>query len=811
MVIMNEDALKQRAKDLGALNGIDLALVSLQPSGDPTEARIELHFHNKHQLAIIRADGPKAFFITGGHRIRAGKAEGQVRVVDVDANPPPNSPKAVILTVKPIGDYSTYTLAIDMTAVSNIDPVFSEVEFKFRPGCFNVNCAERETGPMPPPAADIDYLAKDYESFRHTMIAAMMERVPGWRMTSEADLDTVLLELWSVAADELSDQQDRVMNEAYLGTARKRVSLARHARLMDYHIHQGNQASTWLALHLSADGPAAQKLTAGFKVWAGGNELNDSSVVFMTRSEQELHYILNDIELFTWSDTKPSLAAGSTTADLKLTGKKQDAESVQKLIQEGTVRHLVIEEHLNPDTCHPAGRDPAKRQLLTLIKGDGNRGATVVKDPLKEKWLVRIHWQEELKTNYCFVVDCNSPAQVSLFHGNLVEVYHGRPASAVFKRPGQAAAGEFEFEETDHWGTICKLPRAAGPLAYTATPPDGEVHPKSTLNVTVDRPGAPASGKWTEEINLIRTDENENADTYMVETDEEGYSLMRFKHGANGKGLGDASVSCTYQVGRGPDGNIGRDKLSFYDHGHDIIVADKTIAIADRVETCWNPFDVTNGRAPEPREEIIRRVPEAYRARQLRAVTLPDYEARAEQLEDVSMAAARYAWTGAWRTVRIAFDPSSEAALADNIPADLARHLESVRLIGEDLEIRKPRMVPLDISATLCIEPEYWPADIMFILEQEFSEGYTPDGRKGFFHPDLWTFGQALHASEIAGRVQAVVGVDHIVNLTMRRRNEVKARLAVIELRANEIIQVKSDADHVEDGMMTFFLEGGRA
>ena len=41
------------------------------------------------------------------------------------------------------------------------------------------------------------------------------------------------------------------MNEAYLATARKRVSLARHARLMDYHIHQGNQASTWLAIEIA--------------------------------------------------------------------------------------------------------------------------------------------------------------------------------------------------------------------------------------------------------------------------------------------------------------------------------------------------------------------------------------------------------------------------------------------------------------------------------------------------------------------------------------------------------------------------------
>ena len=51
--------------------------------------------------------------------------------------------------------------------------------------------------------------------------------------TSEADLDLVLIELILAAADELSDYQDRVMNEAYLSTARKRASLRRHARLLE--------------------------------------------------------------------------------------------------------------------------------------------------------------------------------------------------------------------------------------------------------------------------------------------------------------------------------------------------------------------------------------------------------------------------------------------------------------------------------------------------------------------------------------------------------------------------------------------------
>jgi hypothetical protein len=39
----------------------------------------------------------------------------------------------------------------------------------------------------------------------------------------------------------------------------------------------------------------------------------------------------------------------------------------------------------------------------------------------------------------------------------------------------------------------------------------------------------------------------------------------------------------------------------------------------------------------------------------------------------------------------------------------------------------------------------YWREDVRFVLEQEFSDSWTSDGRRGFFHPDEWTFGQSLH------------------------------------------------------------------
>lgn len=873
MTIIHQEVLEERARNLDAkgLNGMELVLVTL-PS--PTEALLEVHFFNNRELANIV--NVRDFLISGGHRVLAGPATGQVQVSAI-AHPSPTS-NILLLTVTPIGDYSTYTLSLNFP---NIDLLFNELRFKFRPGCFSTECAPKQTFKPAPQDPAIDYLAKDYDSFRHTMIAAMMQRVPGWRPTSEADLDQVLLELFSVAADELSDYQDRVMNEAYLPTARKRVSLARHARLMDYHIHQGNQASTWVAVQV-ADGEIFV-MPKGFLVWTGEDVNYPSAAVFMTQQETpplfsvdtafetdlnsgtissnlrdrftqnkidispnlasiqvlvklenqiwlitdtdtkklfliqrgrealniyapDMHHLLNEIELYSWSGAIPSLAAGSTSADLKLAvAGEEAAKFIQNLIHCRQETYLLIQEWLNPETGTAAGINPAKRQLLKLLPGAA--GATALRDPYTGEWLIRVRWEEKdkLQFNYCFTVDCQDGQQqkVSLFHGNLIQVYHGRPRTIEFKEAGTfITANQYYYQRTKRWGTLCQLPPE--PLAYKATPVGGEVPPQSTLEVEVIVDGV--IDPWDEAINLIHSDDSAEAgDRFMVETDELGQSIIRFGNGINGRKLPDgATVRCNYQVGLGLEGHVGADTLIYFDP-----------AFKEAIESVWNPFDVSNGKAPEPVAEIIRRVPEAYRFLQLRAVTLQDYIKRAEELPEVSKAAARYAWTGSWRTVQIAIDPVGITVLDEpfwmKLRQKLARHLDAVRLIGEDLEIRPPRFVPLEIHVVLCIHPEYWREDIKFILEQEFSDGFTADGRMAFFHPDRWTFGQELHASQIIGRVQAIEGVEHVISVTLKRWNEATPGTdKIANLRSNEIIQVRNDPDHMEKGLIYFDVRGGR-
>lgn len=836
--VVNREAMDERAERLGTLNGMRLVLVdALNTAATPTRATLHVQFHNANHLAAVvaaaNAAGTGAAFtratfpVTGGRRIRAGTAAGQVQVSGVAAGPQADT---LALTLSPIGDYSTYTLEFRHAGA---DPVFGEIAFRFRPGCFTNDCAPLRQAQPAESAPAIDYLARDFDSFRHTMIVAMQQRVPGWRPSSEADLDQTLLELVAAAGDELADYQDRVMNEAYLGTARKRVSLARHARLVDYHVHQGSQASTWLALEVGGAGTAV--LPPGISAWTGGSPAPAGAQTFLTRAPAVVHPLLNRARLHTWSGAFPALPAGATRADLRLSDTTQAAvEAVRDLVRTGAasgghaarVTHLVIQQWLNPATGLVAGRDITKRQLLELLPG--NDGAEAVRDPVENVWLLRVRWREQdaLRFAYCATVECATRVgDVSLVHGNLVHAYHGAPRTVRFVPPGTAPLGvdDFVYEDAAPWGTLCRLPDRW--IAHRQTAPGGELPPQSSLSPFRRRTPAAlqpecvwdegpavavhlATGDedtWEERISLVHSEDGaEEGDHFAVETDEEGMSVLRFGNGTNGRRLpAGASVRLCYQVGYGPDGNVGADTVTS--------VAPALAPIPLTGARVWNPFDVTDGVAPEPVAEVIRRAPEAYRFRQLRAVTLADYVRRAQEVEGVSRAAAAYAWTGSWRTVRVTVDPEGGTELDDALRAAVSTPLEAVRLIGEDLELRAPDFVPLEIVVTACVHPDYWVEDVRFILLEELSSGWTSDGRMGFFHPDRWTFGQPLRASQLLGVVQAVPGIDHVDAVRMRRwRTEAAPATEIVNLRPHEILLVRGDPDRMEDGFVTLDLKGGR-
>jgi len=86
----------------------------------------------------------------------------------------------------------------------------------------------------------------------------------GWHPGGANDYQTMFVELWAYLADILTFYQERVANEAYLGTASQRDSLLRLVSLIDYRPAPGAAASSLVAF-TAAKGRSAT-VPAGFRV-----------------------------------------------------------------------------------------------------------------------------------------------------------------------------------------------------------------------------------------------------------------------------------------------------------------------------------------------------------------------------------------------------------------------------------------------------------------------------------------------------------------------------------------------------------------
>jgi hypothetical protein len=89
-----------------------------------------------------------------------------------------------------------------------------------------------------------------------------------------------------------------------------------------------------------------------------------------------------------------------------------------------------------------------------------------------------------------------------------------------------------------------------------------------------------------------------------------------------------------------------------------------------------------------------------------------------------------------------------------------------------------------------------------------------PGGRRGFFHPDNFGFGDPVYLSAIYAAVAAVPGVDLV---TVRRFRRIRERegdeleKGVLAVGAWEVAQLRNDPDFPEHGVVEIATLGGKA
>ncbi len=340
------DARRSAVRDSADWNGIDYLEVRTIPEGGVYKNPIII-LHCFKPLSGLGADN---VLFSGGVREKGVVAEwaytaqevianhtdkvstGELEVLNAIENPY----NALVIRPNSRGDFSTYQLSLVKSAdtpgkpPAGFDTILSQVEFSFKVECpseFDCACAEPLSQErLVEPA--IDYMAKDYASFRKLILDRLSLIMPEWKERNPADVGIMLVELLAYVGDHLSYYQDAVATEAYLGTARRRISATRHARLLDYAANEGRNARAWVCFEVSIPNlvlPRGTQLLTKAGDETGpvkdiGEEVIKGAEVFESMYDVTLYKSKNKIFFYTWSETNCWLPAGSTSATVNGSG-----------------------------------------------------------------------------------------------------------------------------------------------------------------------------------------------------------------------------------------------------------------------------------------------------------------------------------------------------------------------------------------------------------------------------------------------------------------------------------------------------------
>lgn len=832
----------------GSANAIDFVEV-LDLAAPPAVPRQRTLF-----LRLLRPGftlAPDNLRIEGGERIRTVGVEW---AAPADALPPQaevglvasvdDLARTLVIRTAGSGDHSRYTLRLVSASGSDsppagFDPRLASIEFSFKVECpSDLDCAGSRT--CPPAAAlapRIDYLAKDYAGFRRLMLDRLSLLAPQWQERSAADVGVTLVELLAYAADQLSYRQDAIANEAYIGTARQRVSVRRHARLVDYLLHEGCNARAFVRVQVSGDDrilPRGTRLLTRVQglpvtIPTSGPLLDEAraagALSFETARDFRLHESLNRLPFCTWGDSGCCLPRGATRATLL---------GAVTALRPGDF--LVLQEVASPTTGLAEDADRARRHVVRLTR------VTVTTDPAGQLFddppvdgpvdLTEIEWDgaDALPFPLCISTSERPGLEVGVASGNVVLADHGE--TIVGEDLGAVPGTVRRYARAAADADACEpAPRAAVPVRYRPALAESPLGHGFDLDALLDEPPteperwwsasalarlSPRDARplvtlltsalgtqtlaWTPQRDLLAS--GSRATDFVVEVENSGRARLRFGDDTHGRRPDEGErFTATYRVGSGPAGNVGAESIAH-------VVSD----VAGVFVEVGNPLPAFGGSEAESVEAARRDAPQAFRTQE-RAVTPADYAAAAERRPEVQRAAARFRWTGSWHTVFLAADRVGGAAVDERFEARLRAHLERFRMAGCDLEVKSPRYVPLDVALHVCVRSDYFRSEVLGAVREVLDSRRLPDGRIGLFHPDNFSFGEPVYASRIIAAAQEVDGVEAVrIDRFQRLIDPSPSSLddGVIPIGGAEIAQLDNNPNFRERGRLVVTAGGGK-
>ena len=784
-------------------------------------------------------------------RISGGRRITKINVISIEVQPEKDEEldDCMRVTVDRYGDFSTYTLSVleldgqgrqTDQPMSGFDSRYASLDFSFKVACASyLDCKQvSECQPEPSEIPEINYLAKDYASFRQLIYDRLALVMPDWQERHVPDLGVTLVELLAYIGDQLSYYQDAVATEAYLDTARQRISVRRHARFVDYFLHEGCNARAWVCLTVSQD--ISLKVddfylitnteTGTSATLLKSEDLPKNSLrpylVYEPLLEKpenpvELYKAHNTIHIYTWGDEQCCLAKGATTASLV----KSDISDSELSLKVGQV--IIFEEVMGAKTGNPADANLKHRHAVRLTS------AQATKDPLTEQSVVEVEWSREDALPFALCVsaikqdDCSWIENVTVVRGNVLLVDHGesfKDEPELDPVPGTILLPDCEdncgvreaVKLTARYRPILSRTDLtfSQPLPVAFTPASGQLQQEvrkalAQLNLYEKITPTDQSEKnritWQVQPDLLGSHGDDRH--FVVEINDNRHAQLRFGDNELGRTpKPDTVFQAEYRVGNGLIGNVGAEVINR-------LVFRKNFNAA--ITQVRNPFPAQGGNSPETLAEARLLAPHAFRDNLQRAITTDDYAqiVMRDFADKVQKAAATLRWTGSWYEVLVAIDPFAANEDEPQLLCKIAHHLRRYRRIGHDVQVALARYVPLELEMTICVLPGYLQGHVKAAVMEVFSNRLLANGQRCFFHPDKLSFGDGVYLSQLIATAQAVTGVENVQVTVFKRQFEAaNAEIdnGVLPLSALEIARLDNDPNFPENGKLTVDMEGGR-
>ncbi len=623
------------------------------------------------------------------------------------------------------------------------------------------------------PDPRIDYLARDYNSLRQLLLDRLALEIPNWTERHAADLEIVLVELLAYTGDYLSYYQDAVGAEAYLETARQRISLRRHARLLDYPLDEGLNARAYVHLAVDEDGlvvPAGTSLlteTSYESATVPSSTLNGyEGMVFETMHDVTLYRQGNLMRVEPDNAGDFALPPGATSAHLR-----------------GSVPHLRAGDLLLFHPSQPGSGSPVPGSLVSrhLVPRYGHTVRLTAAPELTINAASRpvtvVRWSGEDALPFAIPVTASRPDGSTSFdlctvRSNLVLVDQGQTVQETLTPVAERGPFQPQLQSTGiaHGAPYNPLEALGVSAAASLIQNPRTAVALIALTEELALPGYPAGitappavlpqRQWTSRRDLLLS--SRFARDFVAEIDNDGHATLRFGDDRQGRRPAQGStfrVRC--RLGAGTSGNVGAGAIR-----HIVWPDQRILAVS-------NPLPATGGTDPELAGRILIDAPQAFQRVQRRCITEADYVRMASEYPGVERVVVERIWdlkritpdqlprplhdslqqdpAPVWAaTVLITVVRAASPPTSSDLCRNLQTYLTSFARIGDFLLVVEPTPIEVGLYLQITVVPSFTAQDVRTSVDKLIAERVASTG---------YAFGQILYASTWAAAAAAVPGV----------------------------------------------------